>query len=147
VPIVLFSFIFQGVFFNLSLWYKLTDKTMYGAYFSIVGTIIIVVINILFVPVFSYMASAWAGFICYFVMMVISYYYGQKYMPIKYDLKSIGIYVGVAMGLYAASFLVNTPYTILNLAYKTVLLMVFVVLLIKRDFPLRVIPIVNRFFK
>jgi O-antigen/teichoic acid export membrane protein len=147
VPIVLFSFIFQGVFFNLSLWYKLTDKTMYGAYFSIVGTIIIVVINILFVPVFSYMASAWAGFICYFVMMVISYYYGQKYMPIKYDLKSIGLYVGVAMGLYAASFLVNTPYTLLNLAYKTVLLMVFMVLLIKRDFPLRVIPIVNRFFK
>lgn len=147
VPIVLFSFIFQGVFFNLSLWYKLTDKTMYGAYFSIVGTIIIVAINILFVPAFSYMASAWAGFICYFVMMVISYYYGQKYMPIKYDLKSIGIYVGVAMGLYALSFLVNTPYTLLNLAYKTVLLMVFLVLLIKRDFPLRVIPIVNRFFK
>jgi len=147
VPIVLFSFIFQGVFFNLSLWYKLTDKTMYGAYFSIVGTIIIVAINILFVPAFSYMASAWAGFICYFVMMVISYYYGQKYMPIKYDLKSIGIYVGVAMGLYALSFLVNTPYTLLNLAYKTALLMVFMVLLIKRDFPLRLIPIVNRFFK
>jgi len=147
VPIVLFSFIFQGVFFNLSLWYKLTDKTMYGAYFSIVGTIIIVAINIIFVPVFSYMASAWAGFICYFVMMVISYYYGQKHMPIKYDLKSIGIYVGAAMGLYAASFLVNTPYTILNLAYKTVLLMAFLVLLVKRDFPLRIIPIVNRFFK
>ncbi|HEY5589749.1 MAG TPA: polysaccharide biosynthesis C-terminal domain-containing protein, partial [Paludibacter sp.] len=147
VPIILFSFIFQGVFFNLSLWYKLTDKTIYGAYFSIVGTIIIVVINILFVPIFSYMASAWAAFICYFVMMVISFYYGQKYMPIKYDLKSIGLYTGVAMVLYGANYLVETPYTVVNIAIKTVLFSIFLVLMVKRDFPLRVIPIVNRFFK
>jgi len=147
VPIILFSFIFQGVFFNLSLWYKLTDKTIFGAYFSIVGTIIIVVINILFVPIFSYMASAWAAFICYFVMMVISFYYGQKYMPIKYDLKSIGLYTGVAMVLYGANYLVETPYTVVNIAIKTVLFSIFLVLMVKRDFPLRVIPIVNRFFK
>mgnify|MGYP002776222315 FL=1 len=147
VPIVLVSFIFQGIFFNLSLWYKLTDKTMYGAWFSIIGTIIIVVGNVLLVPHFSYTGSAWAAFACYFVIMLISYYFGQKYMPIKYDLKTIGLYTGVTIILYLISLFINTPYTIVNIALKTVLMISFLVLLVKRDFPLRSIPYVNRFFK
>lgn len=146
VPIVLLSFIFQGIFFNLSLWYKLTDKTIYGAYFSVVGTIIIVLLNVLLVPKFSYMGCAWAAFACYFIIMLISYYFGQKYMPVKYDLKSIGLYVVVAMLLFAASFLVQTQYTVVNLAYKTLLFTIYITLMIKRDFPLRSIPIVNKFF-
>jgi len=68
-------------------------------------------------------------------------------MPIKYDLKSIGLYTGVAMVLYGANYLVETPYTVVNIAIKTVLFSIFLVLMVKRDFPLRVIPIVNRFFK
>lgn len=147
VPIVLVSFIFQGIFFNLSLWYKLTDKTMYGAWFSIIGTIIIVVGNVLLVPHFSYTGSAWAAFACYFVIMLISYYFGQKHMPIKYDLKTIGLYTGVTIILYVLSLFINTPYTIINVALKTVLMILFLVLLVKRDFPLRSIPYVNRFFK
>ena len=147
VPIVLLSFIFQGIFFNLSLWYKLTDKTIYGAYFSIVGTIIIVLLNVLLVPKFSYMGCAWAAFACYFVIMLISYYFGQKHMPVKYDLKSIGLYVVVAMALYAASFLVQTQYPVINIAYKTLLFTIYITLMIKRDFPLRSIPVVNKFFK
>ena len=147
VPIVLLSFIFQGIFFNLSLWYKLTDKTIYGAYFSVVGTIIIVLLNVLLVPKFSYMGCAWAAFACYFVIMLISYYFGQKHMPVKYDLKSIGLYVFVAMVLYAASFLVQTQYPVVNIAYKTLLFTIYITLMIKRDFPLRSIPIVNKFFK
>jgi O-antigen/teichoic acid export membrane protein len=147
VPIVLFSYIFQGVFFNLSLWYKLTDKTMYGAWFSIVGSIITVVINVAFVPVFSYMASAWAAFVCYFVIMLLSYFFGQKHMPIKYDLKTIGLYTAVAVGVYGASFLVQTPWIVVNMAYKTVLFAGFLVLVIKRDFPVKFIPIINRFVK
>lgn len=147
VPIVLVSFIFQGIFFNLSLWYKLTDKTMYGAWFSIIGTIIIVVGNVLLVPRFSYTGSAWAAFACYFVIMLISYYFGQKHMPIKYDLKTIGLYTGVTIILYVLSLFINTPYVIVNIALKTVLMILFLVLLVKRDFPLRSIPYVNRFFK
>lgn len=147
VPIVLMSFIFQGIFFNLSLWYKLTDKTMYGAWFSIIGTIIIVVGNVLLVPHFSYTGSAWAAFACYFVIMIISYYFGQKYMPIKYDLKTIGLYTGVTIILYVLSLFINTPYTIVNVALKTILMILFLTLLVKRDFPLRSIPYINRFFK
>ena len=147
VPIVLFSFIFQGIFFNLSLWYKLTDKTMYGAWFSILGTIIIVVLNVVLVPVYSYMGCAWAAFVCYLVIMLVSYFYGQKHMPIKYDLKSIGLYTGVTLLFYFISLFIKTPYTIVNVMFKSVLMLAFLIILVKRDFPLRTIPIINRFFK
>ena len=147
VPIVLMSFIFQGIFFNLSLWYKLTDKTMYGAWFSIVGTVIIVIGNILLVPRFGYTGSAWAAFACYLVIMLISYYFGQKYMPIKYDLKTIGLYSAVTLILYVISCYIKTPYPILNITLKSLLMMIFLVLLVKRDFPLKNIPYLNRYFK
>ena len=147
VPVVLFSFIFQGIFFNLSLWYKLTDKTMYGAYFSILGTIIIVVLNVILVPHFSYMGCAWAAFVCYLVIMLVSYFYGQKHMPINYDLKTIGLYTGVTVLFYVISLFIKTPYTILNVALKSVLMMAYLILLVKRDFPLRSIPVINRYFK
>ena len=147
VPIVLFSYIFQGVFFNLSLWYKLSDKTMYGAWFSILGVVITLVINIIFVPIFSYTASAWASFVCYFVIMLVSYYFGQKHMPIKYDLKSIGLYTGLAVLFFGLSYLVDTPYQVVNYAIKTVMLGIFITVIIKRDFPLHKIPFVSKFFK
>ena len=147
VPIVLFSFIFQGIFFNLSLWYKLTDKTIYGAWFSLLGTIIIVVLNVLLVPRFSYMGCAWAAFTCYFVIMVVSYYFGQKHMPIKYDLKTIGLYTGVTLLFYFISLFIKTPHTVVNVMLKSVLMLAFLILLVKRDFPLRTIPVINRYFK
>lgn len=147
VPIVLFSYIFQGIFFNLSLWYKLTDKTIYGAWFSIIGTVIIVLMNVAFVPQYGYMGCVWAAFICYFVVMLVSYYFGQKYMPIKYDLKTIGLYTVVTLLLYAISMFINTPYFILNFALKSILMLTFFVLLVKRDFPLKSIPGLNRYFK
>jgi uncharacterized membrane protein len=93
------------------------------------------------------MGSAIAAFVCYFIIMLVSYYFGQKHMPIKYDLKSIGLYVALAALLFAISNFVSTPYQVLNLAIKTVLLMVFLWMMVKRDFPLKAIPIVNRFFK
>jgi O-antigen/teichoic acid export membrane protein len=147
VPIVLFSFIFQGIFFNLSLWYKLTDKTMYGAAFSVLGTVIIVIGNIILVPAYSYTGSAWSAFVCYFSIMMVSYYYGQKNMPIKYDLKTIGLYTAVTVLLYGISLFIETSYKIVNVALKSVLMLAFLVLLVKRDFPMQIIPVVNKIFK
>ncbi len=147
VPIVLVSFIFQGIFFNLSLWYKLTDKTMYGAWFSILGTTIIVVGNIVLVPKFGYTGSAWSAFACYFVIMLVSYYFGQKYMPIKYDLRTIGLYTLLTVALFIINIFIVTPYPAVNYALKTVLLSIFLFILVKRDFPLNIISIVNRIFK
>ncbi len=147
VPLVLFSFIFQGVFFNLSLWYKLTDKTIYGAWFSVLGTVLIVFINVIFVPKYGYLGSAWAAFICYFVVMVVSYYFGQKYMPIKYDLKSIGLYIAVTLLLYFISQFIHTGNGLVNVGLKSLLMLSFIVLLVKRDFPLKQIPVLNKIFK
>jgi O-antigen/teichoic acid export membrane protein len=147
VPIILFSFIFQGIFFNLSIWYKLTDKNKYGAWFSSIGMIIIFIGNILLVPTYSYWGSAWSAFAGYFTVMLISYFYGQKYMPIKYDFKTIGLYFGVTIVLYIISSLINTPYLLANIGLKTVLMIVFLAILVKRDFPLRTIPVINKFFK
>ena len=147
VPVILFSFIFQGIFFNLSIWYKLTDKNKYGAWFSTIGMIIIFAGNILLVPTYSYWGSAWSAFAGYFAVMVVSYFFGQKYMPIKYDFKTIGFYTGITLLLYLISVFIDTPYLILNIALKTILMIAYLTLLIKRDFPLRDIPVINRFFK
>ncbi len=147
VPIVLVSFIFQGIFFNLSLWYKLTDKTMYGAWFSILGTVIIVMGNVLLVPKFGYTGSAWSAFACYFVIMLVSYYFGQKHMPIKYDLKSIALYTLLTVALFTISIFIGTPYPTVNYALKTLLLIVFLFIFVKRDFPLKSIPYIQRFIK
>lgn len=147
VPVVLWSFIFQGIFFNLSLWYKLTDKTMYGAWFSMIGTIIIVLGNVIFVPRFGYVGSAWAAFACYFVIMLISYYFGQKYMPIKYDLKTIGLYTALTVIMYIISCYIKTPYPVVNILLKSILMLIFLLVLVKRDFPLTNIPYVKRYLK
>ena len=99
MPIVLFSYIFQGIFFNLSLWYKLTDKTIYGTYFSVLGCAITLTINVLLVPTMSYMASAWASFACYLTIMIVSYLVGQHHLKVPYDLRSILGYFALALAL------------------------------------------------
>ncbi|MBQ2447358.1 MAG: polysaccharide biosynthesis C-terminal domain-containing protein, partial [Bacteroidales bacterium] len=88
VPIVLICYLFQGVYFNLSLWYKLTDKTQWGAYISLIGCALTIIGNIIFVPRYGYVAAAWTSLVCFLLMTLISWWLGQKYYPIKYDMKS-----------------------------------------------------------
>lgn len=144
LPIILFSYIFQGIFFNLSIWYKLTDKNHYGAWFSAIGTVVILLGNIIFVPKYSYWASVWSSFAGFFVIMVLSYFFGQKFMPINYTLKKIGLYILFALALFGISLLINTPYVVLNLAMKTVLLGIFVAVVVKKDLPLSELPFLNK---
>ena len=100
VPILLLANVALGIYFNQSIWYKLSNKTIYGAMISVVGALITVTINLAFIPLYGYMASAWATLICYGSMMVISYFLGQKYYPIPYNLRKIGLYVFVALLLF-----------------------------------------------
>ncbi|MCL2597531.1 MAG: lipopolysaccharide biosynthesis protein [Paludibacter sp.] len=146
VPIVLVSFIFQGIYFNLSIWYKLSDKTMYGTWFSLVGTIIIVLGNVLFVPRFGYHACVWAAFVCYFTIMLLSYIFGQKFMPIAYDLKKIGFYTLTALIIFLLSFIIKTQSVVLNYCLKTLLLLIFVLIFIKKDLAVEKIPVLNKIF-
>ncbi len=133
VPIVMAAEIMMGVYFNLSFWYKLTDKTIWGAIFSFTGCAVMVIINLVFVPRFGYMACAWGGFVGYGVTMVLCYIVGRKYYPINYPLKDIGIYIGLAVLLYVASVLIDWGGSFENVVYRTLLMLVFVAVLMKKE--------------
>lgn len=100
VPILLFANIFLGIYYNLSIWYKITKSTRAGAYITLIGAVITLVINYLFIPAFGYMASAWATFLCYGSMMVISYIWGQRVYPVPYAWKKLVAYMVIVGLLY-----------------------------------------------
>ena len=147
VPIVMAAEIFMGIYFNLSFWYKLIDETRWGVYFSLTGCIILILMNIFLVPKYGYIACAWAGFTGYGVAMLLSYFVGQKKYPIQYDLKAIGMYVLLAAVLYVAAEYVSIDNIYLRMAYRTVLLLLFIAYVVKRDLPLNQIPILNKLLK
>lgn len=151
VPVVLWTYIFQGVYFNLSFWYKLTDRTQWGAWFSLIGVAITFTLQIIFVPKIGYMASAASSTVCYFVIMLLSYFVGRRYLVIPYDLKSIGGYTVLTLLLlgiyYAVRQLVPQHSMSISMAVGTVLLIIYLVVLIKKDFPLSGLPVVGKWFK
>ena len=135
VPIVMAAEIMFGIFFNLSFWYKLTDRTIWGAWFSGIGAVVLIVVDVLFIPRFSYMACAWAGFAAYGVSMVISYFAGQKYYPINYPLKAIAFYFLLTGVLFVLMTLANNHLPMwASLVVNTLLLGVFAAGMVKRDF-------------
>lgn len=147
VPIVMAAEIFMGVYFNLSFWYKLIDETRWGAYFSAVACTVVILMNVFLIPLYGYMACAWAGFTGYAIAMLLSYFVGQRKYPIRYDLKSIGLYVLLAVVLYVVGEQIPIQNVILRLAFRTVLLLIFIVYIVKKDLPLSQIPLINRFIK
>ena len=107
VPILLLANVFLGVYFNQSIWYKLSNQTRFGAYIAIIGALITVLINVIFIPTYGYMASAWATMVVYAIQMVLSYVLGQKYYPIPYNVKKFFLYLGVAIALYFVTVFLN----------------------------------------
>lgn len=100
VSILLLANLFLGIFYNLSIWYKLTEKTKYGAYLSIFGAIITLILNFVLIPIIGFVGSAIATLVCYFSMSVASYFIGKKHFPIPYNLKTIGLYIFNMLGIY-----------------------------------------------
>lgn len=107
VPILLVANVFLGIYFNQSIWYKLSGQTRFGAYIAIGGAIITILINVIFIPVYGYWASAWATLIVYGLQMMASYWLGQKYYPIKYNLRKFFLYFGLALFLFFITQWVN----------------------------------------
>ena len=149
VPIVMLGELFFGLYFNLSLWYKLTDKTRWGAYMSIMGFCITLAIQVAFIPTFSYMACAWAAFFANLAMMLVSYFLGQKHYPIHYNLKTAGIFVTLGMALFGGITLshVYVGNIWLRMFLNTLFIAVYVFVVVKKELPLREIPVVGHFFK
>ena len=127
VPVVLLANLCLGIYFNLGIWYKLTDKTRFGMYISILGAFITILFNYLMIEKIGFMASAWATLVAYSCMMVVSYLLGQKHYPVPYDIIKIGSYITLAVVLSALSYYrFNTNYymgTIIVLVFLGVILM------------------------
>jgi O-antigen/teichoic acid export membrane protein len=147
VPIIMAAEIFMGIYFNLSFWYKLNDETYWGAIFSFIGCAVLFAMNIIFVPRYGYMACAWASFAGYFTAMTLSYFVGQKRNAIDYNLKEIFTYVALFAVLYGISYVIPVENSIAKMAINTLLLAVFVGYFIKKDLPLKNIPVIGRFFR
>jgi O-antigen/teichoic acid export membrane protein len=141
IPVLLLANLFLGVYYNLSIWYKLTGKTHWGAWLSIAGAIITLTLNFWWIPLSSdhlihgYYGSAWATFICYGTMMVLSYLIGQKFFPVKYNLLKAGQYFGLALLIYFAATLYTPATALMRLTFHTVLLGSFVLIVYFREKP------------
>ncbi len=148
VPIVMAAEIMMGIYFNLSFWYKLIDKTIWGAWFSAAGCIVLIAVNLIFIPQYSYMACAWGGFAGYATSMVLSYIVGQKKNPINYPMKSIGTYVLIAGLFYAIMALLPEYWSVwARLGINTVLILLFVGHILKHDLPVQNLPVIGKYFR
>jgi len=148
VPIVMAAEIMMGVYFNLSFWYKLIDKTIWGAWFSGIGCAVLLAVNYFFVPRYGYMACAWGGVAGYGVAMVLSYFVGQKYYPLNYPLKDIALYVFIAALMFAAMMLLRASVSLwLSLLLNSLMIVAFLAMIVKRDLPLSGLPVIGRYFR
>jgi O-antigen/teichoic acid export membrane protein len=127
VPILLMANFCLGVFLNLSIWYKLTGKTKWGAYLTILGALITLIGNFVFIPRFGYMASAWTTLICYAGMMVVSYFIGNKQYPVNYDLRRFLGYLALSLLLFAFSMYLKIESGILDIVVKNLLIVLFLI--------------------
>ena len=130
--------IMMGIYFNLSFWYKLIDKTIWGAWFSLAGCAALVAVNVIFIPEYGYMACAWGGVAGYGTAMVLSYIMGQKKNPINYPMMSIAVYVAIA-ALFTAVIMWSNSHlpALAALAVNTVVVVMFVGHIVYHDLPWR----------
>jgi O-antigen/teichoic acid export membrane protein len=148
VPIVMAAEIMMGVYFNLSFWYKLIDKTVWGAVFSFIGCAVLIGVNIIFIPKYGYMACAWGGVAGYGVAMVLSYVVGQMKNPIDYPMKSMAVYVLMTALFFTIMQLLPDTWPVMaRLAVNTGLIIAFVGHIVYHDMPLSSLPVVGKYFR
>jgi len=122
VSILLLANLFLGIYYNLSIWYKLTEKTNYGAYLSLFGAVITLLLNFILIPKIGFVGSAWATLICYFSMTTASYCIGNKHFPIPYQVKRIGLYLSNMLGIYLFVYFLPE-----NILFNCLLLLAFII--------------------
>ena len=148
VPVVMVAEMMMGVYFNLSFWYKLIDKTIYGAWFSLAGCAVLFAVNILFIPAYGYWACAWGGVAGYGTAMVLSYVVGQRMNPIPYPMKDIAVYVLAAACAFCVMYFTGSRLPKWGvLAVNTVIIVAFLAVIVKRDLPLSGLPVVGKIFR
>jgi O-antigen/teichoic acid export membrane protein len=133
LPVMLIANILLGIVFNLSMWYKLSGKTQYALTITLIGLGINMVINIIFMPVYGFMAAAWGYLFSYLAMVVFSYYLSRKYYPIPYEWKTIVLYFVTGIGLYLFSIVVAPPLLIERIVLNTLYIITFVIFVLKKE--------------
>jgi len=135
VPVLLLANMFLGIYFNLSIWYKLTGQTRFGAFIALFGALITILLNIWWIPLIGYYGSAWATLVCYVFMTLLSYLLGQKYFRVPYELKTLGLFIVAALAIYFVSLLTGSWPALVRYIMALVFLAIFAiaVLLIDRQ--------------
>jgi O-antigen/teichoic acid export membrane protein len=128
IPVVLLANLFMGIFYNLSIWYKLSNKTIWGAYLVIIGAAITFLINYLFIPAYGYYASSWGRFISYLVMIIISFAVGQKFYKINYQIRKMILFVVIALLFYLVAIVVNIDNNTIRYLFNFLLLCLYFVI-------------------
>jgi O-antigen/teichoic acid export membrane protein len=140
VPIILLAYMLLGICFNLSIWYKLTGQTKYGAYITVGGAVVTIAVNFTLIPLISYVGAAWGHLITYSAMVVASYLLGQKFYPIHYNLRKMGFYFAVSIGLFALSYFVmpfdcfGTHQLVVKTIVNTLILLLYIYIIYKREY-------------
>lgn len=129
VPILLMANVFLGIYYNQSIWYKLSGKTKYGAYIALSGACLTVVLNVMLIPEFGYLACAWATLVVYFFQMLLSYFLGQRHFPIPYNIKKFIFYLGFSIAIYFLALKIDIDDFYLNFIFRNLLLLLFVAVL------------------
>ena len=138
VPILLAANLFLGIYFNISTWYKVTDKTKYGAAIAIIGALLTIGLNYWWIPIIGFIGSAYATLICYVFMVILALYFGRRFYPIPYQLKRLAGYIGIAVFLYFLYDLVLANFQFSDIVFwgvKALLLSVFIVLVYRLEKP------------
>ncbi len=148
VPVLLLANIFLGVYYNLSIWFKLSNRTIAGTYITLIGTVITLAVNYFFIPRFGYIASAWATFFCYGTMMVVSYKWGQKEYPVPYLTKKMIAYLVIVVALFfihkAITYFIHQTFFGLGLGALLLAVYVWFILLVeKKEF--QKLPIIGKY--
>ena len=133
LPIVLMANLLLGITFNLSIWYKLNDMTRYGAYIALSGAAVTIIMNVLLVPGFSYFGSAIGHLSAYSLMVVLSYYWGQKFYRIEYQLGRIGFYAVLTIALFIFGYYLPLEVGILKLGINSMLFLIFLVIVFYKE--------------
>ena len=148
VPIVMAAEIMMGVYFNLSFWYKLIDKTIYGAWFSLAGCLVLFAVNIIFIPKYGYWACAWGGVAGYGTSMILSYVVGQMKNPIPYPMKDIALYVCLTIMAFTVMVIVGGHFSdSVSLFVNTLFILLFLGVVIRRDVPLSSLSVIGKYFR
>jgi len=147
---LLLANMFLGIYYNLSIWYKLTHKTIAGAYITLIGAAVTLIINYFFIPYFGYMACAWATFLCYGTMMVISFLWGQRDYRIPYAWKKLCAYIIIVVLIYLLHELIKHvfPGFWIGIITATVLILLYLIFISKVEWrEVSRLPVIGKFFK